>query len=198
MEFTVENLEKILSLGFNEAIASHKKEVVAFYAFVFNDPEACSSCDSKLMGYWQALNRNGITILNKKIMSNSKFKIKEGVPFLQMEFGSGTFFSNETITDDLAIEYLKKNPNRISNFSQFPENWKKLTGSEADATTVNIFDKEYSAEDAAQLFKEAGIKTTAKTIDGLTKKFESLSETEKESLQNFVNGTESEEEESAE
>lgn len=62
--------------------------------------------------------------IESKIESN--FRLKGIVGIIQMSFGSGQFISNANITDDLAIEFLKVNPNRISMFEAYPENWKEL------------------------------------------------------------------------
>jgi hypothetical protein len=43
-----------------------------------------------------------------------------------MSFGSGQFITNAVLTDALAIEFLKVNPNRISMFSEYPDNWREL------------------------------------------------------------------------
>ncbi len=63
---------------------------------------------------------------NIELQSESKFKIKGIIGIIQMSFGSGQFISNANITDELAIEFLKINPNRISMFEVYPDNWKDL------------------------------------------------------------------------
>ena len=55
-----------------------------------------------------------------------KFRLRAGITSLAMDFGSGEFFNNDTLTNDIAVRYLKINPNRIANFDLYPENWKEL------------------------------------------------------------------------
>lgn len=190
MTFSEEKLKELLTLGYDKAIASHLREVVAFYSYLFNEPDPCINCPSKLKGYWDKLQQSGIYLIqNKKTMKNqsSKFKIKEGIKFLQMDFGSSVFFNNETITDELAIEYLKKNPNRIVNFSTYPENWKSLIGVKEEEKIL-LFEKELTLAEAIEAFKNSDIKTSAKTANGLLEAFGKATDEEKESLKAVVLG----------
>lgn len=132
MIFSEEKLTELLSLSYDDAITSHKAEVVAFYSFLFNVPNPCASCQSKLKDYWDKLNESGLTLLNYKKMDktnkkqSSQFKIRKDISFLQMDFGSSILFNNDTITDELALQYLKINPRRIVNFETYPKDWEKL------------------------------------------------------------------------
>lgn len=191
MKFTIERLKELLSIDYDNAITSHSVEVVAFYAYIFNEPDACLSCPSKLKNYWTKLQESGLKILKNKIMKkrNSKFTIKEGVPFLQMDFGSSVLFNNNSITDELAIEYLRINPNeRISNFSTYPENWEEMIEKEEaeENTNVEMFGKEIDLNVAINLFEQSGIKTGAKTDKGLLNAYKNATEEQKESLKNLV------------
>ncbi len=64
----------------------------------------------------------------KEVDSNEpcKFRLRAGITSLAMDFGSGEFFNNDTLTNEIAVRYLKINPNRIANFDLCPENWKEL------------------------------------------------------------------------
>ena len=209
MQFTEENLTNLLAMGYDEAITSHIAEVVAYYAFLFNEPDACASCPSKIKSYWEKLQQSGIYLLKNKTMSKkieSKFKIKEGINFLQVDFGSSKFFNNDTITDELAIEHLSKNPKRISNFATYPSDWKILAGFEKEplkiakdltlekddkessdeVETILLFDKELTLEKAIEAFEKSMIETSAKTAKGLSQAFLKATDEEKESLKNIV------------
>ncbi|WP_172918076.1 hypothetical protein [Capnocytophaga canis] len=132
MTFSEEKLTELLSLSYDDAITSRKAEVVAFYSFLFNVPNPCASCQSKLKDYWDKLNESGLTLLNYKKMDktnkkqSSQFKIRKDISFLQMDFGSSILFNNDTITDELALQYLKINPRRIANFEEYPDDWQEL------------------------------------------------------------------------
>lgn len=149
MDFSKDNLTSLLALDFDKAITSCKAEVIAFYAYLFNEPSACTSCPSKLKEYWQKLHQNGLQILEQKQMKtqekpHSKFRIKEGISFLQVSFGSSKVFNNDNITNELALEYLKENPRRIINFSKYPENWEEMQVEETQ-------EKEVKAEKKAKI-----------------------------------------------
>lgn len=131
MEFSKEKLSLLLSLDYENAITSHKAEVIAFYAYLFNDPNPCASCQGKIKAYWQKLHQNGLNLLNQKQMKNNQkqnslFSLRSEITSLQMDFGSAEFFNNETLTDEIALRYLKINPKRIANFETYPQNWKTL------------------------------------------------------------------------
>lgn len=160
MDFSKQALENLLKNDYQKAITQHRNRLVAFYSFLFDEPNPCVSCESKLQKYWQKLQEQGVSILTQKeekmkkqtkktdlenilvtseVIENQevtetienqevtkKFKLKEGIVALQLDFGSAVWFNNDTLTDELALEYLKINPNRIVNFSVFPENWKEL------------------------------------------------------------------------
>lgn len=148
MDFSKQALENLLKNDYQKAITQHRNRLVAFYSFLFDEPNPCVSCESKLQKYWQKLQEQGVSILTQKeekmkkqtkktdlenILVTSetienqevtkKFKLKEGIVALQLDFGSAVWFNNDTLTDELALEYLKINPNRIANFSVFPDDW---------------------------------------------------------------------------
>lgn len=55
-----------------------------------------------------------------------KFRLRAGITSLAIDFGSSELFNNDTLTNDIALRYLKINPNRIANFDLYPENWEAL------------------------------------------------------------------------
>ena len=52
------------------------------------------------------------------------YKLKNGT-LLQMGFGSGEFYTNANLTDEVAERYLAKYPERINYFAVYPEDWKE-------------------------------------------------------------------------
>lgn len=156
MQFTEENLQGLLNKGYERAMMEDKAKVVAFYAFLFNDPDPCAWCKGKLKSYWDKLHAQGISILKNIEMKKNKsktakqeatnqdlqlqttnetsqdtekeclFKLREELTSLQMDFGSSVWFNNHNLTNEIAVQYLKINPNRIANFEVYPENWEEL------------------------------------------------------------------------
>ena len=149
MVFTNEKLKKLLIGGYEKAVSDDKDTFIAFYAYLFDDNDPCTTCRSKLQGYWNRLVNEGVEKLriknnimakNKQIsqeklaneqvgkLANDKcaFRLREGIGSLAMDFGSSELFNNDTITDEIAVKYLKINKNRIANFEVYPENWEEL------------------------------------------------------------------------
>lgn len=61
---------------------------------------------------------------NGKMKEKTIYKLKNGT-LLQMGFGSGEFYTNANLTDEVAERYLAKYPERINYFAVYPEDWKE-------------------------------------------------------------------------
>ena len=166
MNFTEESLNELLNGGYEKAVGEDKNTFIAFYAYLFDDSDPCTTCGNKLSGYWNRLVNDGKEKLHKKLNimakkntqdelqndlqpketvqdnaeqntqdelhedSNEpcKFRLRAGITSLAIDFGSSELFNNDTLTNDIALRYLKINPNRIANFDLYPENWEELIG----------------------------------------------------------------------
>ena len=168
MNFTEESLNELLNGGYEKAVGVDKNTFIAFYAYLFDDNDPCTTCGNKLNGYWNRLVNEGKEKLHKKlkvmarkeqntqdelqddlqpkeaVQDNAeqntqdelqddnnepcKFRLRAGITSLAIDFGSSELFNNDTLTNDIALRYLKINPNRIANFDLYPENWEELIG----------------------------------------------------------------------
>lgn len=168
MNFTEKSLNELLNGGYEKAVGEDKNTFIAFYAYLFDDSDPCTTCGNKLSGYWNRLVNEGNEKLHKKlkvmarkeqntqdelqedlqpteaIQGNAeqntqdelqednnepcKFRLREGITSLAIDFGSSELFNNDTLTNDIALRYLKINPNRIANFDLYPDNWEELIG----------------------------------------------------------------------
>lgn len=164
IEFTENGLKNLLKGGYEKAVREDKDTFIAFYAYLFDDNDPCTTCSNKLQGYWNRLVNEGDEKLHKKlkvmakkntqdelqedlqpteaIQDNAerntqdelqednnepcKFRLRAGITSLAMDFGSSELFNNDTITNEVAVRYLKINPNRIANFEVYPEDWEEL------------------------------------------------------------------------
>lgn len=144
MNFTEKSLNELLNGGYEKAVGEEKNTFIAFYAYLFDDNDPCTTCGNKLSGYWNRLVNEGNEKLHKKLKvmarkeqntqedlqedSNEpcKFRLRAGITSLAIDFGSSELFNNDTLTNDIALRYLKINPNRIANFDLYPENWEAL------------------------------------------------------------------------
>lgn len=120
-----DRLTELLAIPFDELKNNKdlKAELIEFYKFIYS-VKVCSTCKDKFPTYYQKLVENGVERL--EIKSNGNFKLRNDIGVLQINFGNGQFISQNNSTDELCIEFLKANPNRISLFSEYPENWKTL------------------------------------------------------------------------
>ena len=57
-------------------------------------------------------------------MTNFEFKKLNGI--YKMKQGGSVTISNKSMTDEIALEFLSINKERISLFSKYPENWEEL------------------------------------------------------------------------
>ena len=166
MNFTEKSLNELLNGGYEKAVGEDKNTFIAFYAYLFDDSDPCTTCGNKLSGYWNRLVNEGKEKLYKKLNimakkntqdelqndlqpkeavqdnaeqntqedlqedSNEpcKFRLRAGITSLAIDFGSSELFNNDTLTNDIALRYLKINPNRIANFDLYPDNWEELIG----------------------------------------------------------------------
>ncbi|MEW5675564.1 hypothetical protein ABGT15_04565 [Flavobacterium enshiense] len=110
-------------LAFNSDL---KKELTEYYKFIYG-VKTCSSCKDKFPQYYKKLMTDGIEKMEQlEMASTNNFKLRSTIGVVQINFGDGEFISPAYSPDALCIEFLKANPNRISMFEKYPENWKDL------------------------------------------------------------------------
>lgn len=82
--------------------------------------KVCLSCPGSL---------NQMIITLQKYYNMSNFQLK-GNSYYRISKDSSKTINNNIITDELAIEFLQVNPERIKLFAKYPENWQELIGEE--------------------------------------------------------------------
>lgn len=106
-----------------EYTQKHKREIEALYKQVFREsftPTSCSNCYHDAVDkMWAYIRKHG------DVMPEREFILKHGAVINVGEFGSGRFYIRHTLTDDLAMEYLRKNPTGIREFEAYPADWKE-------------------------------------------------------------------------
>nr|DAL45090.1 MAG TPA_asm: hypothetical protein [Caudoviricetes sp.] len=102
--------------------ANDKDEIESLYTQVLDKKFVRTSCNDC---YHDAIIEM-ICYIKKhgKMKEKCAYKLKNGV-LLQMEFGSSDFYVNETLTDEIAEQYLAKHPGSILFFAEYPEDWKE-------------------------------------------------------------------------
>lgn len=106
-----------------EYTQKQKGEIENLYKQVFREsftPTSCSNCYHDAVDkMWAYIRKHG------DVMPEREFILKHGAVINVGEFGSGRFYIRHTLTDDLAMEYLRKNPAGIREFEAYPVDWKE-------------------------------------------------------------------------
>lgn len=106
-----------------EYTQKQKREIENLYKQVFREsftPTSCSNCYHDAVDkMWAYIRKHG------DVMPEREFVLKHGAVINVGEFGSGRFYIRHTLTDDLAMEYLRKNPAGIREFEAYPTDWKE-------------------------------------------------------------------------
>jgi len=108
-------MEEILKLPQSQ-LKLHIKELAEDY-YVNYGRRVCTSCPSDI-------NNMLITLRKHYKMTNFEFKKLNGI--YKMKQGGSVTISNKSMTDEIALEFLSINKERISLFSKYPENWEEL------------------------------------------------------------------------
>lgn len=117
-------INKLNKLGESSAplTANDKDEIESLYTQVLDKKFVRTSCNNcyhdaiiEMICY---IKRHG------KMKDKCAYKLKNGV-LLQMEFGSSDFYVNETLTDEIAEQYLAKYPDNILFFAEYPKDWEE-------------------------------------------------------------------------
>lgn len=106
-----------------EYTQKQKREIENLYKQVFREsftPTSCSNCYHDAVDkMWAYIRKHG------DVMPEREFILKHGAVINVGEFGSGRFYIRHTLTDDLALEYLRKNPAGIREFEAYPSDWQE-------------------------------------------------------------------------
>lgn len=125
-----------------EYTQKQRREIEALYKHVFREsftPTSCSNCYHDAVDkMWAYIRKHG------DVMPEREFILKHGAVINVGKFGSGQFYIRHTLTDALALEYLRKNPAGIREFEAYPSDWQERlskncprTVQEVTKTTIN-------------------------------------------------------------
>lgn len=79
--------------------------------------KVCMSCRGELIK---------MHVFLKKHYMTTEFKLAKPFVIYKIQRGLPNTISNDKMTNELALEFLRIRPERISLFSEFPQNWKEL------------------------------------------------------------------------
>lgn len=98
-----------------------KRQIESLYKQVFREvfvATSCSNCYHDAVDkMWAYIRKHG------DVMPEREFVLKYGAVINIGAFGEAKFYIRHTLTDELAIQYLRKNPAGIREFESFPSDW---------------------------------------------------------------------------
>lgn len=118
--------------GDNKTIRKHAVELAKIYKEK-TGRVVCLSCAGDISYMISSL---------KLIYKMKNFEFRKENAHYKNKKGDRVTISNSNMTDEKAIEFLKINPERISLFSKYPDNWKELIGIKKKKKSRQIFDIE--------------------------------------------------------
>lgn len=128
--------ELIKSTPLDELKKNHLRAVFEVYLKLFG--EVCSGCPSKITGYINRIKKHKKTTAMSELKSK-KYLLKTGKIIVVK--GSSNAFSNKNLTDEQALSFLKKNPNRKILFSKMPDNVDELIEAKEELSAADILAK---------------------------------------------------------
>jgi hypothetical protein len=143
-------LQEIKDANFEKLTREQDKKGIPYLRHVFDlhiklFGETCSSCPSAISGYIQKLKNYNFKNLEKMENENLvNYKLKEGVivPIL----GTSDVYTNHNLTDEIAFQLLKENPNRVEIFEKMPENINELLATEIEVKSDEVVSNEKIAK----------------------------------------------------
>lgn len=128
----IDVLEKMR--GLSALSSSDKQRIELLYGEVLGKlflKTSCSDC------YHDALIEMIIYLRKTGDMKKkSSYTLKNGV-LLQPIFGSNEMFTNDNLTDEIAEQFLSKNPEGILLFAGFPNDWQERVKPSKQGVTIN-------------------------------------------------------------
>ncbi|WP_228853244.1 hypothetical protein [Aegicerativicinus sediminis] len=147
------DVEFIKKTSSDVLVKNHLKLVFDTYYNLFG--EVCTSCTSKIGGYINRIKNYNQTAMAKT--KKSEFVLKAGSQIVVR--GRAESYSNANLTDEIALKYIKANPNRKVLFAKLPKNIDELLAPD-DLSELTV--KELKAK-----YPDASGKTKAELIENI-------------------------------
>ena len=119
-----DRLIELLSISLDELINNKnlQQEITEYYKYVYN-VKTCTSCKNKFQTYYQKLLIDGVERMTAK---TSLFKLRSDIGVNHITTENGETISQSNADNKICLDFLKINPNRISLFEIYPENWLEI------------------------------------------------------------------------
>lgn len=185
------DIEFIKETASSDLVKKHLKLVFDTYQRLYK--EVCHNCPTKVAGYIKRIKNHNNTVMatKEKKEQKSAFVLQTGAQIIVR--GKYKSYSNANLTDELALKFLKANPNRKQLFAKLPDNINELlsieeeTNDEVEETVKIDSEINVSIEVATEALDFVGSSTKAKTVSGVQKRIDGLDEEQKNSLKSFIN-----------
>ena len=185
----MERWKKYQAKEVQSGIDENGNRLISFFAQDYKivmGNEFCPSCNDFEIKFKNFINK----LENMENVKKTGFVLKAMFENITL-FGSQQYFNNSNLTDESAIELIEKHPKGKDLFEVLPEGWEKLKTAKPEAKDgiIVLFEKEFTVDDAKDLFKSAGIDSRATTVTGLEKSLSKATDEQKEVLSALVNPT---------
>ena len=185
----MERWKKYQAKEVQSGIDENGNRLISFFAQDYKivmGNEFCPSCNDFEIKFKNFINK----LENMENVKKTGFVLKAMFENITL-FGSQQYFNNSNLTDESAIELIEKHPKGKDLFEVLPEGWEKLKTAKPEAKDgiIVLFEKEFTVDDAKDLFKSAGIDSRATTVTGLEKSLSKATDEQKEALKALVNPT---------
>ena len=161
----LERAKELIQFGSERVIKDSSLLIDFFriYTKIFPGENPCESCKKFHGGYFEKFKKNGIEILER--MQNNKFKLKANRIINDVK--TGEKLSHVNMTDEKAIERLKKYPQTIDEWDEYPDNWKELIKGEAkELAEMELSElKQLATDKGIDFAKNAGVKKMIKLLN---------------------------------
>ncbi len=143
--------------------------------------DICPSCKDFNVKYLTFIKK----LETMNVVKNSGFKLKAMYNNITLH-GSQTYYNNDNLTDEKALELIEKHPKGTGLFDEVPENLEELQKESKADENITLLGKEFTVDQAKPLFKTAKIETKAKTAKGLEAVLEKITDDQKPDLEKAV------------
>lgn len=100
----------------------------------------CLQCGGEVATLIRTMKTNEYTTSEWQLNFNGQVRLKKGDPRV---------VSNQNLTEELAIEFLKENPDRIHSFKVYPADWKVRIGLETPTEEIKVKEEIIQSEPIA-------------------------------------------------
>lgn len=142
---------------------SEKSEIENLYPEVLGKKFVRTSCNDcyrdAIIEMYLYLKKNGA------MKEKCSYTLKKGA-LIQMDFGSGEFYTNANLTDEVAEMYLSKHPDGRVLFASMPDDWYERSANRENGKAEELIEKTITMLEDGKSDDEIKAVLKQETVDG--------------------------------